>query len=118
MTDPTVVGVYIRCRLNEKGGGRYIKAMVTNGQRVALIGGNLDLWEILEERVRAILQVSEGDMCNLDWAIWEPSKSPEQTLTKQIIEVEFSEESPPPEVWLFDKFKSDKVPDSIDTDST
>lgn len=118
MTDPTVVAVYIRCRLKEKGGGRYIKVMVTHYQRVALIGSNPDLWEIIEERARAVLQVPEGEMCSLDWVIWEPSKSPEQILTKEITEIDFSEESPPPEVWLADKFKSDKVPDSIDTGPT
>ncbi|MFA5841684.1 MAG: hypothetical protein WC835_01820 [Candidatus Paceibacterota bacterium] len=98
--NPGVVGIYIRCHLVEKGGGRYIRAIVTNGQRVALIGGNPDLWEILEERVRRLLQVPEGEMCSLVRAIWEPSKSPEEILTKQVIEVDFSEESPPPEVWL------------------
>jgi hypothetical protein len=84
----------------ERGGGRYVRVMVTHYQRAALIGGNPDLWEILEERVRMIFQVPRGGMCFLDQTIWEPSKPPEKLLSKEIIEIDFSEESPPPEIWL------------------
>lgn len=98
--DPGVVGVYIRCRLAEKGGGRYIKAVVTNGQYEALVGNNPDLWEVLEERARVALSVPPGHACFLDRNFWEPKVSPEALFVKGIVEVDLSEDPPPPEVWL------------------